>query len=350
MNRRFPASAPAAALFWAFALVLPAGFLPAHAQNPASPDKLAERDVQIEARAFDSFAIFEPSRREFGRLTFLGGLELRARDPEFGGFSSAVIDADGKGFLALSDHAHWIRGRFIEENGVLKGVEQVRLGALRAPDGRRAKDTRWFDSEGMARFGPHFYVSVERAHDILRFDAQDGRPVGRPTLVPVPPAIKQLRANNGIEALGVMPRQSAHAGALIAIAERSPIKGTQNDIPGFLIGGRSPGTFHIRRSNDFDITDLAFLPSGDLLILERRFTPFIGLAFRIRRIALSTVKPGAILDGEVLIEADLSAQIDNMEALMVHRGADGRVILTVMSDDNFSILQRNLVLRFAMDE
>lgn len=333
----------------AFVVAMLAGFAPVVAQN-AAPDKLAERDVQVDARPFDSFAIFDPSRREFGRLTFLGGLELRARDPEFGGFSSAVIDADGKGFIALSDHAHWIRGRFVEENGVLKGVEQVRLGALRAPDGRRAKDTRWFDSEGMTRSGAHFYVSVERVHDILRFDAQNGRPVGRPTLVPVPAAMKQLRGNQGIEALGVMPRQSALAGTLVAIAERSPIKGASSDIPGFLIGEKSPGGFHVKRNNDFDITDLAFLPSGDLLILERRFTPFIGLAFRIRRIALSTIKPGAVMDGEVLIEADLSYQIDNMEALMVHKDAGGRVILTLMSDDNFSILQRNLVLRFAMDE
>ena len=47
--------------------------------------------------------------------TFLGGLELRSKDPEFGGISSGLIDADGRGFLAISDHAHWITGRFVEQ-------------------------------------------------------------------------------------------------------------------------------------------------------------------------------------------------------------------------------------------
>jgi hypothetical protein len=39
-----------------------------------------------------------------------------------------------------------------------------------------------------------------------------------------------------------------------------------------------------------------------------------------------------------------------MEALDVHRNAAGETILTVMSDDNFSPLQRTLLLRFALIE
>jgi hypothetical protein len=34
----------------------------------------------------------------------------------------------------------------------------------------------------------------------------------------------------------------------------------------------------------------------------------------------------------------------------VHRDDDGRVILTLVSDDNFSILQRTLILEFALIE
>jgi hypothetical protein len=86
-----------------------------------------------------------------------------------------------------------------------------------------------------------------------------------------------------------------------------------------------------------------------MLLLERRFVPLFGIAFRIRRVPLATIRPGALLDGEVLIEADLGYQIDNMEALAVHR-AGGRTILTLFSDNNFSILQRTLILRFALDE
>ena len=101
------------------------------------------------------------------------------------------------------------------------------------------------------------------------------------------------------------------------------------------------------RSKNFDATDLAFLPNGDLLVLERRFTPLTGVACRIRRIPLDAIRPGARLDGETVLEADMGHQIDNMEALGVQAAGDGRVILTLFSDDNFSILQRNLLLRFA---
>jgi hypothetical protein len=49
-----------------------------------------------------------------------------------------------------------------------------------------------------------------------------------------------------------------------------------------------------------------------------------------------------------LIEADGSFQIDNMEGLSVHRNAAGEIILTLVSDDNYSRLQRTLLLQFAL--
>ncbi len=69
---------------------------------------------------------------------------------------------------------------------------------------------------------------------------------------------------------------------------------------------------------------------------------------RIRRVPGREVKPGARLVGEELIKADMRMQIDNMEALAVHAAADGRPVLTLMSDDNFSFLQRTILLRFRL--
>ena len=84
------------------------------------------------------------------------------------------------------------------------------------------------------------------------------------------------------------------------------------------------------------------------MLLERRYSPARGVAMRIRRFRLplssrarrSTVKP--------LIEADLGYQIDNMEGIAVHRNANGETIITLVSDDNFSVIQRNLLLQFAL--
>ncbi|HSD92174.1 MAG TPA: hypothetical protein VLB11_04020, partial [Methyloceanibacter sp.] len=53
---------------------------------------------------------------------------------------------------------------------------------------------------------------------------------------------------------------------------------------------------------------------------------------------------------EVLLEADDSLNIDNMEAIAAHRTSSGETVLTVMSDDNFNPLQRTLILQFALPE
>ena len=61
--------------------------------------------------------------------------------------------------------------------------------------------------------------------------------------------------------------------------------------------------------------------------------------------------PGATLDGEVLLAADLSQEIDNMEGLAVSRGASGETVLTLISDDNFNhFLQRTVLLQFTLND
>jgi len=191
-------------------------------------------------------------------------------------------------------------------------------------------------------------VGIERVHQIVRFNyGKDGLLArGRP--IAVPPLMRTLPANKGIEALVFVPRGLPLAGTLMAISERGLDKA--GNILGFLIGGANPGTFTIKRSADFDISDAALLPGGDLLLLERRFGWSSGLAIRIRRIPLADIKAGALVDGAILIEADLGYEIDNMEGLSVHRSANGETVLTLMSDDNFSILQRTLLLQFTLAE
>lgn len=69
-------------------LIGPATLLavPAFAQPAPSRQTFAWRDVNVRADAFPGFLVSDPHRREFGPLTFMGGLELRGDVPEFGGF------------------------------------------------------------------------------------------------------------------------------------------------------------------------------------------------------------------------------------------------------------------------
>lgn len=135
-------------------------------------------------------------------------------------------------------------------------------------------------------------------------------------------------------------------GTLIAISERGLDK--TGNLRAFLIGGPTPGTFSIKRIENFDVSDAALLPSGDLLVLERSFSWPEGLLVLIRRIKIADVRPGAVVDGPVLFEADLGFEIDNMEGLAVHQTTAGEIVLTMISDDNFSPLQRTELLQFTL--
>jgi hypothetical protein len=117
-----------------------------------------------------------------------------------------------------------------------------------------------------------------------------------------------------------------------------------------IIEGPHKGVFTVKRSGDFDITDGAFLPDGDLLLLERSFTVAEGVKMRLRRIKGEAIARGSVADGPILLEADMGYQIDNMEAMDVWRRADGQLMVSLMSDDNHSMLQRNLYLEFVLHE
>jgi hypothetical protein len=169
---------------------------------------------------------------------------------------------------------------------------------------------------------------------------------------PVPPALKKMPKNSGLEALVAVPRDlggaaSALAGSLIGITETGETG--EADSLGFIIRGSRFATFRVKRSDDFSITDAA-LAGSDLLVLERHFSLLRGVSMRVRRIPLSAIEPGAVVDGEVLMTAGRGQQIDNMEGLAVHTNAAGETILTMISDDNFSFLQRTLILQFALVE
>ena len=60
------------------------------------------------------------------------------------------------------------------------------------------------------------------------------------------------------------------------------------------------------------------------------------------------MKPGSVIKGETLFEADRNYNIDNMEGLAVHRAANGDTVLTLLSDDNFNPLQRTLLMQFTL--
>ena len=216
------------------------------------------------------------------------------------------------------------------------------------PDGRPITARGWFDSESIALDGSFVYIGLERVNQVLRFDFSKGFTRSRGEVVPMPPAAKKLPFNKGLEALVFVPKGMPLAGTLIAISERG--LDAQGNLIAFLVGGPTPGQFSVRRTDNVDVSDAVLLPSGDLLILERKFSWLGGLGIRIRRIPLKSLAPGAVVEGPSIFNADLGQEIDNMEGIDAHMTAEGDTVLTMVSDDNFSIIQRTLLLQFKLVE
>ena len=318
----------------------------------AAPDEFsvtAPVAIEVNARPIPAFDPRDPQRLRFGALEYRSGLVLTSRFPGFGGLSAwRWLDAKGERFIAVSDHGSWFTGRILYRGGAMTGLDDVEAAPLLGPDGRPITARGWFDSEAIALDGPFAYVALERVNQVLRYDFSKGFTRARGEVVPLPPAARKLPYNKGLEALAMVPKGLPLAGTLIAISERGLDR--NGNIIGFLVGGPTPGQFSVARSNNFDVSDAVLLPSGELLVLERKFSWTSGLGIRIRRVALKSLAPGAVVDGPSIFEADLGHEIDNMEGIDAHVTGDGATVLTMVSDDNFSMLQRTLLLQFRLVE
>jgi hypothetical protein len=268
--------------------------------------------------------------------------------PGFGGLSGLRLDRKGERFISFSDKGSWFTGRIVYQGAEMTSLADVEAAPMLGPDGRPITARGWFDSESIAIDGSLVYIGLERVNMVLRFDFGKGFTRSLAEVVPMPPAVKKLPFNQGLEALVMVPKGLPLAGTLIALSERGLDAG--GNLIAFLVGGPSPGQFSVRRTDNFDISDATLLPSGELLVLERKFSLVNGVGIRIRNIPLKSLAAGAVVDGPPIFAADLGNEIDNMEGIDSFVTAEGETVLTLVSDDNFSMIQRTLLLQFTLVE
>ncbi|SDO06826.1 esterase-like activity of phytase family protein [Afipia sp. GAS231] len=316
--------------------------------TPGEFSVTAPVSIEVNARPLPSFDTRDRSHVRFGSLEYRSGLILTSRFRGFGGLSGLRLDAKGERFIAISDKGSWFTGRIVYKGREMTGLDDVEASPMLGPDGKPITSRGWFDSESIALDGSMVYVGLERVNQLLRFDFAKGFTRATGEVVPLPPTARKLPFNKGLEALVMVPKGFALAGTLLAISERG--LDAQGNILAFMVGGKTPGQFTVRRTDNFDISDAVLLPSGDLLLLERKFSLLGGIGIRIRRIPLASVAPGAVIDGPAIFNADLGHEIDNMEGIDAHVTPEGETVLTLVSDDNFSMIQRNLLLQFTLVE
>ncbi|MBB5574104.1 MULTISPECIES: esterase-like activity of phytase family protein [Rhizobium] len=302
--------------------------------------------ADIHATAISAFKPGSEQTR-FGALEFLGGLELSSGNALLGALSAIRFRPDQRHFVSVLDTGHWLTGTIErDEDGKLKGIVDARIMPMVDRFGETDAGKGAMDAEGLVLRGNHVLVSYEQNHRVDSYPDpgfETSPPDGSiPILIPK----KQLHGNRSLETLMTAPQSSPLAGAAVIVAERS--LDDEGNMLAAILDGPLKGRFTVRHSDDFDASDGVFLPDGDLLLLERRFDLAHGIGVRIRRIAGGDIKPGAVVDGNVIFEAGSNLQIDNMEGLDAFRAADGTIHLIMVSDDNHSILQRSLMLEFRL--
>lgn len=281
-------------------------------------------------------------------LVFRGGLHLASRHADFGGISGLAF-LDAQSFVMVTDEGRFLSGRLDLDGGAPSGLSDVEIDVIRNSSGNPLPTKFSSDSEAIdvvMRDGRPTAVRVGFEHltRIADFDLTDGRPNGPAREVAIPDWLTGLRTNESIESVCIAPDNSPVAGSTLVITEGHQV--TSGQWASTLLGNRDRGDLGLAVSPGVNPTDCAFLPDGDLLVLERGLA-FVTFTVQIRRIPADQVRAGAIMDGEVILR-HAGGEVDNFEGLGVRILPDGEVRVTIVSDDNFHAFQRTLLLDFAL--
>ncbi len=314
--------------------------LTASADSNYGPLRIGTQEIHLNPEA--------PDQKAVGVLEFRGGLALSSRNGNFGGLSGLILTPKGDALIAVTDQGDLLRAKLLHDNkGWLVGLGDVSLQRLRDVDGKhlsRRPDKRDQDAEAIERLADGSYlVSFEVRHRILRYESLRERP----TLFARPPGIKKAPRNGGMEAMTPLPD-----GRILVMTEKFRTKGKKKgDYIGWLLDGdgESLGQVFWPGSGKFRPTDLAALPNGDVLLLQRRYTVAGGPAMRLSQIPAARIKPGARMLDVELAQLTLPLSVENFEGLAVFPDPAGGWTVYLLSDDNFNLLLRTLLLKFHLE-
>lgn len=337
----------------ALLLILPAPTAQVVQAKP-SIASLTPRNIDITALPLP-FQIDAPDKKSFGLLRWRGGFSLSSTSPYFGGFSGLAIDAKGEHLLAVSDAGIWMLAELGYKESNFVSVKHVKIGPLTSMDGKPLALSSHRDAESIALqagkfFGNTAFVSFERKHRIVPYEIKKSGLKRKPGYTKLPnkltAGLKNLGDNQGLEAIEFI-RSGKRKGSLIVFPER--LKNKSGNLKGWIIRDGKSKPLKVERLKGFDITGIAALPDGGMILLERRFRVSEGVQMRLRRINANSIKPDHLLKGETLIEVHGSTyNIDNMEGIAVHSSKSGETIITLIADDNYNMFQRTLIMQFAL--
>ena len=284
-----------------------------------------------------SIAATDPAPLSGPSVDYVGTYVWSMDDETFGGFSGIEISDDGSGFTVLSDRSELRWGQIERDaDGAIDGLKPSGKAHLFDSGGKWLQPGWKGDSEGLAiDAAGTLWVSFEGLSRVVRYDTPESlaKPLSRP------PEFKSMQRNSSFEALARMAD-----GTLLTLPERSgqltrpfPVWRWRN--------GTWDQPFSIQRSGDWLAVGADVGPDGRFYLLERDFKGLLGFRSRVRRFEIGE---NGLSDEAVLLES-YPLQYDNLEGISVWQDAQG-IRLTLISDDNFGLLQRTELVEYRVTE
>lgn len=283
-------------------------------------------------------------------LIWRGGIEMQSPADTFGGLSGIGFTGPDNRLVTVSDRGNFVSGQLIyTQDGRPASLVGVGIEPIQNTKGAVLPRAYARDAEALAVIVRNdvpaaVRIGFENLTRVADFQLSDGVPQGPAREVTIPKWLSDTRTNETLEAVCVAPPASPIAGSTLLLTEG--VIADDGLHSAYLLGHDDKGPLTYASGPDTDPSDCAFLPDGDLIVLERGVA-LLTFKMRLVRIPAAEVKAGSQMKGEVLLQSS-GPDIDNMEGVTVHAGPGGETRITLISDDNFNDWERSLLLEFAL--
>ena len=270
-------------------------------------------------------------------LNLFGSKILTYEDQDFGGISGLTISENGENFVLLSDKSFFFKGKIIRDNlNKIIDLKILEKGQLSSSKGEILTGKN-IDSESIVKIDKSgYYVSFESNNRIMYHETL--KSPGK--FMPKHSDFDKLLFNDGIEALAIKEN-----GELYAIPELPPNGKDYHPIYKFNNNEWSI-IDEIKIDQGFKVVDAEMIDDKNLITLERKFSFYDGFKIRLRRIIF---EKNNIKNSEILLES-LPWEYYNFEGLSKWKDSNGKIYLTLISDNQFSPLLKTEVREFILNK
>lgn len=255
------------------------------------------------------------------RLVFSGSLSVE----DAGGLSGLELGPDGRSGITVSDRGEVFAIELKRADGELSKVTLT-------PWPNRSKIKG--DVEGIATNDTQtYFFSLEGPAQVIAL-SEDGK------ISPLPsdPAFIKMRSNRSLEALAIDQN-----GTLYTLPEVAA--DAQNGFPLYVLEDQGWSIAAVLPNRgSFSAVGADFGPDNWFYLLERTVTP-LGFRTRVRRFDFSQPKPT-----EQTLLTTWPSSHDNLEGISLWQDDTGTTRVTMISDDNFRMIQRSEIVEYTLQE